>query len=403
MCTESKLKRWIYLWKNQFSINRINNNRCEDINSVLIIKLDAIGDFVIWLDSAKEYRGLYPDKKITLFCNALCKEVAEATGYFDEIIVLNIQRYETDENYRYEQNKVLEDKKYGLLIQTAYSRTQHMDMLAATIFAHKKIGFEADESKSNVSRRVISRKNKNRLDCIYDQLISASKENLMELQRNKEFIVGLGNKKFKSAIPELPHINDVMIPSKQYFVVFPGASTTKKMWRTDWYAEIIDYISGLVDWDCLVCGSKDEEYLFDFIQDNVVDKERVQNYCGKASLLELIEVVRNAQFVLSNDTGGIHYAAATRTKGVCPFGEYNYGRFLPYQCDIGISTIQICSANMKCKNCSKHRMSFSCIINLFKTGRYLCIDRVDMKNVKEGIDSLLGEIIHEPNNNNNGI
>ena len=30
---------------------------------VLLIRQDAIGDFVIWLDTAKEYRKLYPPEK----------------------------------------------------------------------------------------------------------------------------------------------------------------------------------------------------------------------------------------------------------------------------------------------------------------------------------------------------
>ncbi|MBT4662351.1 MAG: lipopolysaccharide heptosyltransferase family protein, partial [Candidatus Marinimicrobia bacterium] len=40
---------------------------------VLLIRQDAIGDFVMWLDTAKEYRELYPSEnnRIVLVGNAV--------------------------------------------------------------------------------------------------------------------------------------------------------------------------------------------------------------------------------------------------------------------------------------------------------------------------------------------
>ena len=39
-------------------------------NGLLLLRLDALGDFILWLDSAKEYRKIYPGRKITLLVNA---------------------------------------------------------------------------------------------------------------------------------------------------------------------------------------------------------------------------------------------------------------------------------------------------------------------------------------------
>ena len=218
-----KIKGWSNLWLNQFALKKIENRRCSDNDSVLVIKLDAIGDFIIWLDSAKEYKEMFTGKHCVLMCNKACKEIAEATEYFDEVVALDIKKFEQDKKYQEEQIERNKVRAYGMLIQTAYSRTQHMDILAASIPANKKIAFEADESKSNVSRSVTSKKNKQILDSVYDQLIPASTEILMELQRNKEFMIGLGKTDFKSAIPKLPHIDGVQIPQYDYFLVFPGS------------------------------------------------------------------------------------------------------------------------------------------------------------------------------------
>ena len=39
--------------------------------SILIVRLDAIGDFIIWLDAAKEIKKHFPDKHLVLLCNLI--------------------------------------------------------------------------------------------------------------------------------------------------------------------------------------------------------------------------------------------------------------------------------------------------------------------------------------------
>lgn len=386
-----KVSRWLGLWKNQFSLKRVENIKCEENDRVLIIKLDAIGDFIIWLDSAKEYRNIFSGKHIVLLCNSLCKDIAEVTNYFDEIKTLNIGKCETDPEYFKEQIDSLSKNSYNDLIQTAYSRTQHMDILAASIPAHKKIGFIADESKSNVSRSVVSKRNRKYLDNIYDTLIPSSSRNLMELKRNGEMIRNLGEPSFKSSIPELPQIKDVATPKGKYFIVFAGASTATKMWRNENFASVINHVLKITDWKCLICGGKNEKNLANNVISGVFEKNRVDNYCGRTSLIELIEIVRNSKLVISNDTSGIHFAAATGTRGVCPLGEYNYGRFLPYDADTGYSSISVCTAGMKCRNCSSKHMSLRCYTNIIVKGRYLCLEKITSESVVQAISTMLKE------------
>ena len=46
----------------EFLFSRLIPFKKED--SILIVKLDAIGDMVIWIDVAEEIRSVYNDKKI---------------------------------------------------------------------------------------------------------------------------------------------------------------------------------------------------------------------------------------------------------------------------------------------------------------------------------------------------
>ncbi len=384
-----KMKNWLALWSNQFCLYRIVNRRCEDGDDVLIIKLDAIGDFIIWLDSAKEYKKIYSSQKCILLCSSVCKDLAYATDYFDDVLALDVKKFEKDKEYQLHELDKLSSKKYKILVQTAYSRTQHMDMIAASIPATEKIGFIADESKSNVSRYLLTNFNRKKMDRVYDKLIETSKAPMMELQRNADFIRKLKNEEFKSSIPQLPSLENKLQYKNPYVVIFPGASTPVKMWGTDKYAKVIEYLQLRTNWDIWICGGKQESYLYDDICKKLIQTDNIKNYCGKTNLIDLIEVVRNAKLVLSNDTSGIHYAAATGVPGICPFGEYNYGRFLPYDSDEQKALIHICSAQVKCRNCADRHMTVKCISHIIRKGRYLCLELVTVDMVKKAIERYL--------------
>ena len=61
-----KLTRWANIWMSQFSACRMKDMRCEiGSNRVVLIKTDAIGDFLIWLDSAAAYAKIYDTSKLT--------------------------------------------------------------------------------------------------------------------------------------------------------------------------------------------------------------------------------------------------------------------------------------------------------------------------------------------------
>lgn len=386
-----KLKRWFSIWKAQFQLQNIENRRCGAQDGILLIKLDAIGDFIIWLDSAKEYRKLFPQKKISLMCNEICRPIAENTGYFDKILAVDMKKLETDRGYFQQMTDGLKKLSFDMLIQTEYSRTLHMDMLAASISAREKVGYECDESRLNLSRRLLFHRNRKRVDSIYDRMIPADSPTKMELKRNADFLRGLGLTDFKSATPRLQVMEEkrALVPKEPYFVIFPGGSSRIKSWRTERFSEIIDYILDKTEWSAYICGSQGERELYEQIVRHGNRKEKIINYCGKTDLLELAEVVRNARLVISNDTSGIHYAAATGTKAVCIMGDQSYGRFLPYDADVNNDCIVACDAGLGCRGCVHKGMTLRCVLYLLRKGCYLCVDSVDVERVKRAVDEVL--------------
>lgn len=387
------INRWVHIACNQFWVRRQQNKRPMDEHAqgIVIIKLDAIGDFLIWLDSASYYPRLFEGQKITLICNKACEEIAKQTKYFDEVIAIENKRFETEYQYRKQVLEMLGQRSFQILLQPAFSRTIDMDLLACSIPAAEKIAFTADESRINLSRFLAFPKTKKILDSFYDKRIPATQECMMEAKRNAEFIRGLGGN-CKAGFSQLPRLEATheLIPHNKYVVIFPGASSDKKMWSASNFAYVISYIAEHYAHEIIVCGSKSESRLYEDIVNALQKKEiekRIQNYCGKTSLVELAEIVRNADLVISNDTSGIHYAAAVNTTGICLFGDFAYGRFLPYDLEKEEehNPIMICHADMPCKGCSMGKMTKECKKHLLHTGRYLCMDNIAMDSVIEKI------------------
>lgn len=389
-----KIGRWINIWLSQFCFLGLENRRPvrEAAEGVIVIKIDAIGDFLIWLDSAAQYKNIYQAQKITLVCDTICEEIAKHTGFFDEVIAINSKNFESDNKYKKEVLNMLQKRNFRILLQPAYSRTVDMDILAYYIPAKEKIAFTADESRENLSRYLTFHWIRKKQDAVYDKLIPSGKEGLMELERNARFIRGLGYD-FKAGYPVLPgsKMKDGMLPKKPYTVIFPGASSGKKMWSIKNFAAVGEYIILERNMDIYLCGSKSEAYLYKAFMDSMKQKKlnaRVHDYFGKTTLLELAEIIRSAELLVSNDTSGIHFAAAVNTKGICIFGEFAYGRFLPYQCERDCSEhnpIVVCHAGMDCAGCAHESITPACKKHLLKTGRHLCIENVSVEQVIEQI------------------
>ncbi len=387
------IKRWFKLWSAQWSdLKKLGLNRraAETTGSVLVMRLDAIGDFILFLDTAKEYHNLYPEKKLVLLCKDVCIPFARLSGFFDECITPRELLAEQPE------------RSFDLLIQTVYAKTREMDVIAASIPAVKKISIKPDESRINLSRALTVKKIRTEGDNVYDELIDTGNQEqaVMELDRNAAFIRGLGRIDFSSDLVRLKLPETVsspeLFPDRKYYIVFPGASSLHKMWGTDQYAGVIEWIWDHMGLLCIVCGSEGESWIFDHISQSIREAGRddieIKDYTGKTSLIELAELIRDASFLIGNDTSGIHIAAAVGTKSVCIAGDFAFGRFIPYHTETEHSGnyMTVIHRGMKCAGCVYRRKTLKCLMSMVMYRRFRCIRDISVEDVIEGVKNLGG-------------
>lgn len=384
---KSWIKRNISILMNEvlFILLKIKSKIDKKVNSnnVYIVRFAHIGDFCIWLNSAKAYRELYKGRKIIFLTYSYknITELAEATGYFDEVI-----SFETEGFRRISALKWAMHFCGDTIINANPSRSILSDLFVLAIRVNQRIAQQSDSTE-------MSPKSLKRSDLIYNKIIPCNL-NEMELIKNAEFMRGLGVIDFKASMFEIPEIPcKVEAPVEKYAIIFPDADTEIKMWNYKKFAEVITGIINLYQYKCLILGSEKFKHIGSNIIDLVRDSNCV-NLMGETTLAQCIQLVKNAQFVISNDTGGAHIAAGLQTPCVVLAVGWNRGRFFPYKLEQmntrDVLPIDII-ANVKCLNCgieNINRYNPSCGIQ----GVPRCISENTVEDVLDKIKEIMERI-----------
>ena len=232
---------------------------------VLLVRQDAIGDFIMWLDTAKEFRQLFPAKKykIILIGNASWCGLADEFPYWDQVLPIDSKMFKSFSGYRWGLLRKIKNMRAHIAIQPTFSREFYNgDTIIRASNAFKKIGSVGDMSNRNWLKKIIA-------DHWYTELITASTKKMTELERNSEFFQGFSKKPHQFSYPIIP--SKGLASTKEweklhYYVLFPGVSSFLRQWPMENFAEIATRIydeSGLTG---ILDGGQNEKLFAESIQ-----------------------------------------------------------------------------------------------------------------------------------------
>lgn len=381
------IRDWFKLWS--FWMKKKHFHQLPASKTILVIRIDAIGDCIIWLDQAKEYRKAFPDHRIVLLHNKVWTDIAKRLPWFDECIPFDRSKI-NDKDYYLHLISELNKYTYEILFSPVFSRDFFsVDWIVHNINAREKIGYEGDYQNNhflvNQNKYILKKYDKinfkKKADKWFTFLVPNDKNAIMELQRNAHFLRCTINPDFQSALPILPFEVPItsLIPIEKYAILFLGASFIQKTWPFNNFIKITQHIPYHT---IVLCGDeKDLPIANDYLLQYKGDKTII-NLTGKTSLLELISLISKASFIITNDTSASHIAIATRTKSICILSGVHYGRFHPYQADIikkeDIKYLPkvVTSQTKDCFNCNlicKHPL---------QNNRWKCIDEIRVVDVE---------------------
>lgn len=353
----------------------VSKNNSQD-RSICFVRLDNIGDFILWLDAAKGLREFYSDRHLTLVVDKALVEIAKDTGLWNEVWPIDRQRMKLNLLYRYK--LLYQARKCGFhtVIHPTFSREFILgDAFVLATGAINRIGSVGDLNNIRVWQKMIS-------NHWYTQLIPAKKDSLMELVRNAEFLRGLGYASFRAKCPRL--LNKQHLPTAPYYILFPGSSRTLKKWPASSFAQLADWLFEYSGFEGVICGTAEEQAAAKKIQH--YSKSVLNDLTGHTSLDKLANIIAGAELLIGNDTGAVHIAAAVGTPVVCILGGGHYGRFLPYQTEQPCNTPRPIPVihTMNCFGCN-----WRCHYDFAPDEPAPCIARITVKSVVETVGSVI--------------
>ncbi|MCX5871006.1 MAG: glycosyltransferase family 9 protein [Deltaproteobacteria bacterium] len=347
---------------------------------VLIVRLDLIGDFVLWLPAARALRNLFPSDHwhVTLVANTSWADLAVRQVNFDEVWPVDVLRLGQSPAYRLRIFQRVRAACFDVAIQPTYSREMlRGDAVIRVSAAQKRIGSQGDCSNISCWLKRIT-------DRWYTQLIHADTQPMTELRRNAEFVKGMGCQcdvglaKLQVDHESLPTI----LYGAQFFVLFPGASTQGKRWPLERFAQVAQYVSSQYGWQGVICGGSSEQLLGEHLCRMAAVP--LLNLVGKTSLMQLVEVLAHARLVLTNDTSAAHIGPAVGSPTVCILGGGHFGRFLPYDSPDASLVLSTVSAHMNCFGCN-----WCCIYGAKSHTPFPCVKNVSIIKVQKAILDVL--------------
>lgn len=324
--------RFMYTW-----LKRVKKKRQSLTKTILVIRLDAIGDCIIWLDQAKEYRKAFPNYKIVLLHNKAWTEIAERLPWFDEFIAFDRKKI-GDIEYNKKILTSLNRYTYEKTFSPVFSRDIYtVDWFIHNINSLEKIGYEGDYinnlgmQSNNIYYRTPQNQSKLKhlADSWYTTIVDNNECCVMELQRNAHFVRKTLNNNFRSQLPTIPFSIPKPIIQHQspYAIFFLGASSILKTWPVEKFV----YLTERIDHPTIIlCGSAIDKPLAETFNYLYKGNKKIIDMTGCTSLIDLIALIAHASIVVTNDTSASHIAVATRTLSVCLLGGGLYGRFHPY-------------------------------------------------------------------------
>lgn len=142
----------------------------------------------------------------------------------------------------------------------------------------------------------------------------------------------------------------------------PEAYHYTKRWLADRYSELID----------LLLSSGFEIKIFGNNKNTLVNTNpKVENYCGKLSLLQTAQKISECDLFISNDTGLMHIASAFQIPILLIFGSsVKELGFTPYRVDY-----ELIETEIWCRPCSHIGRSF-CPLGHFKCMKQITVEDV---------------------------
>lgn len=352
-------------------------NRNARAGSVVIVRTDAIGDFILWLPYAKKICGelRLRNEKIVFVCNSVWADFARAELPV-EIFPVERSRFQSNLPYRFRTLRSLARLGADRVYHPVLSR----DSIVGDSIIHAcggcAYGFSGDTGNQSRVEEWLGNRS-------YGALLPAGAPLRHETAHHEMYLTWI----LKTArIPE----EKTSFPARKkagaaYWVLAPGAGKKERRWPLDSFSRLIEKIAR--DFPHLhlkLLGSAPERSLCQKLLG--ASKIEAENLAGQTSLAQMFEIIASASFFIGNESSGGHMAALLQVPSVCIVGGGHFGRFMPYAPERHVTRRMpaVVFSKMACYGCN-----WQCQFSPDPSGSAPCVARVTVEDVRSALDQAL--------------
>jgi lipopolysaccharide heptosyltransferase II len=330
---------------------------------ILVMSLTRMGDLVQATPLICGLRKKYPQAKITLMVSSDFAMFVPNIPDIDDSIVLDIRQFTKKGRwkemtwvvlYRYLETflESVKDRRFDLVVNLSHSKLSAMMILFLGI--KKVLGFMCNDTGDRMTRhpwmQYFGIEPFNRVYNPFNLVEIFTRGADVELQGQRIRInVAKESQTSQQFIQENIGEEELLIG------IQAGSSLENRRWPARYFAELADLLVERLNARIILFGVAGETPLAREIKSLAVRKEQITDLTGKTDINQLIGWVGKCAYLVTNDTGTMHIAAALGTRIVGLFfahahpyetGPYSPGHVL-FQARI---TCAPCSYGVQCNN-----------------------------------------------------
>ena len=317
-----------------------------------------MGDLIQTTPLIQGLRKKYPHGKITLMVSSDFENAISLIPFVDDHIIFNLRQFKESKDwddvswvkiYRYIESKLndIRSMSYDLVVNLSHSRLSAL--MVHYLKVKNVIGFHCNNTGDRMTghpwMQYFGTEPFNRNFNEFNLVEIFSRSAGVDLS-GKEIQV-LGNE-FKASSDEL--VTSIFKDTKGKLIIgFQiGSSQENRRWSTASFAKLADLLVEKLDARILLFGVASESESAEEMIGLSKRKDGIFDLTGKTDLNQLAELLKGSAYLITNDTGTMHLAAALKTKIIGLFFAHAH----PFETAPFSSGHLIFQARISCAPCS---------------------------------------------------
>jgi len=292
----------------------------KSIQRILLIKADAIGDFILSLDAMLALRQAFPAAHLTLACGPWNVQIARALDLFDEIHVVNFFESRADKPrppFSVQVLNGLEKKIFDLAVDV------RIDLDTRVIFPHiqatYKCGFDAGSLELN---QMMTLWLPHGMPPGTDMNLGMHQTLLMK--RLADSVIGLFRtspdigRLLRERVAQPANVDLGFAEGRVLVAINTSSGRQAKNWPLSRYQALIAWLCNTMKVAVFLLGGPDQEEEAHFLL-KTIPTPYLASFVGQTTLRESMDLLTRADLYIGNDTGLTHMAARMGVPSVSIF------------------------------------------------------------------------------------